>query len=72
MRKACVNCRHCCSVNTSSYSWCGLRGVAIHSELLLMAFCHHWTKSEPVLPKIKMPINKYKNSLQLDFERALN
>ena len=49
-RPCCRSCRHCVPPTGSELGWCRLRQLAIHPELALDLWCHHWTARPPRLP----------------------
>ena len=64
-KDCCRTCGHGVSSQGTSFTWCRLRKLRIHSDISSLAFCHHWTRSEPRLPVIANNDDK-----QLDFGRA--
>ncbi len=54
---------------SSSSSWCLLRKIKFHSDLVSHAFCHHWSQQESFLGE--MDGNAFMSEQQLDFARDL-
>ncbi len=70
-KKCCITCRHCVLSQEVSGGWCRLRQIGVHSELAPIAFCHHWTKSSPSLPRIDDAATDVLVDRQLDLGRAV-
>ena len=66
LTECCKNCNHCNWPNTSSYGWCRLRKIKVHSEIAQFAFCHHWSSKEPILPNLRE--KEFNLDTQLDFD----
>tara|TARA_Y100001968_G_C19016182_1_gene552933 strand:+ start:424 stop:558 length:135 start_codon:yes stop_codon:yes gene_type:complete len=43
----------------------------VHPKIAAFAFCHHWMKSEPLLPKIDDSVKDAFIDRQLDFDKVL-
>ena len=71
LKECCKTCKHCiCGQTSSSYGWCLLRKIKVHPEIAQLAFCHHWSTKEPILPNV---VEKDCNSdTQLDFGKAFS
>jgi hypothetical protein len=55
-RPNCRSCNHCqapeASFGSAEQSWCQMRRLAIHADLVGDLWCHHWTARPPRLPSI--------------------
>jgi hypothetical protein len=49
-RPCCRSCRHCTPPSGEQLGWCHLRQLAIHADLAVDLWCHHWTARPPRLP----------------------
>ena len=69
--KTCLSCKYNrdTTIKASSTTWCLLRKIKLHSDLLGYASCHHWTEQEHSLQAIDVQRNIAEQ--QLDFAREL-
>ncbi len=70
-KKCCRTCEHCGLSQAKADGWCRLRGIRVHPEVAVFAFCHHWTQGGPCLPRFQEPKHESAMDLQLEFNRVL-
>ena len=70
-KECCRTCNHCQLSQSQSFGWCRLRDIKVHQDIASFAFCYHWTKKSPALPKIENQTNESMKDLQLEFNKAL-
>ncbi len=70
-KECCKTCQHCCAGQTTFDGWCRLRQIKVHSEIAPFAFCHHWTKRAPSLPRVPENLTDTAMERQLELGRAL-
>ncbi len=70
LEKCCRTCKHCVAVQQNLLMQCRLRTITIHSEISSFAFCHHWMRKSPILPKPEKQNETYIDQ-QLDFGKVL-
>ena len=70
-KKCCKSCHHCCDGQFSYESWCRLRKVRVHNDLVTYAVCHHWTRKSPALPKLQLDKPDQAIDQQLELDRFL-
>ncbi|ABX09749.1 hypothetical protein [Prochlorococcus marinus] len=73
LKECCQTCKHCiCGQNSSSYGWCLLRKIKVHPDIAQLAFCHHWSTKEPILPNLAERERDLQSDTQLDFSQAFS
>ena len=63
-KECCRTCVHSSSVKPGIGLWCRLRQINVHADLATFAFCHHWSRSSPLLPEINGAENKLDKQLE--------
>ena len=71
MKDCCKSCRHYISSQNAFYGACRLRKIKLHSDIVTICFCHHWTPQEIALPNIDGISNGDQEQKQLDFGKVL-
>ncbi len=71
LKSCCRTCKHCIPDQSALFSTCKVRGIKIHHEVGVFAFCFHWCKKEPSLPIIKKSHSDKSLEKQLDFGKVL-
>ncbi len=70
IKKCCRTCGHCISSQGGTASWCRLRKIKVHTEIVRFVFCHHWVQLSPSLPIVELKDSALDK--QLDFGRVLS
>ncbi len=70
-KECCRTCKHCVAGQSELFVLCRLRNIKVHPKIAAFAFCHHWMKSEPLLPKIDDSVKDAFIDRQLDFDKVL-